>query len=118
MQFAGLVGVAVMTIGALVEFLAVLQNIGSIVLGWAIADVPVHFGEHGVNLLGCKCRLPEDEDMGMKGLALITLFITHAPVERVTTDLGHDVDNTFMVKAVLQGIVDGHKPLAGLLCLQ
>ena len=115
MEFALFVSVVVSAgLRVFVELWAVFEDIGPVFGGAAIAVIPMHFRKKCIYLKIGKGRVAIDENVRMPGLALITFFITHTPVERIATDIGHDAYDFLMGISVLFRIVYGHHPFPGL----
>ena len=111
MQMAACVLVGVGAVRLLVELLAVLEDVGAVFGGLSTGDITVERGEAGIYACMAYNIQSNKVNMSMKRFALITLFITHAPVKNIW-----QIENsrlyTGMVKTVLYRIIDGYKPFS------
>ena len=111
MQMTACVLVGVGAVRLLVELLAVLENVGAVFRGLSTGDIAMERGEASVKLSVAYSFTADNVNMGVKCLTLVSLFITHAPVEN-TGQVKNSGLYTGVVKAVLRRIIDGDKPFS------
>lgn len=90
------------------------QLIGPVFGTGPIAVITVYLWEKSIYLQIGKSAVAINKSVSMPCLTFVSFFIIHTPIQRSTTDIGHNVYDFFMGETVLLRIVYGDHPFTGL----